>query len=175
MFSSKNLTVIFLLAALLIFSFLVWPEYKKIQPLTLQIKYIESDIKNQETYFSELKNVSSKIEKDYKNKISLIEYAFPKDPNLPLLYDFMIKTCSRNGLILTSLSNSVSEPSESKKQGSIALSFGVSGSYASFKNLVSSLEKSARIFNIDSISFSSPAETNKPFDFSLNIKTQFIK
>jgi Tfp pilus assembly protein PilO len=175
MFSFKNLAIIFLLAALVVSAILVWPEYQKIKSLTLKIEEVDFTLKNQEDYFSYLNDLSDKIKKEYETKISLIDYAFPKDPNLPLLYDFMIKTCSQNGLILTSLSNSVIEPSENQAQGEILLNFQVSGSYNSLKNLISSLEKSARIFNIESINFSSPAKKDQPFDFNLQIKTQFIK
>jgi len=175
MFSFKNLSIIFLLTALVVFAILVWPEYQKIKSLTLKIEDVDFEIKNQEDYFSYLKDLDDKINKEYKDKIILIDYALPQDPNLPLLYDFMIKTCSQNGLILTGISNSVSEPPENKGQGVITISLQVSGSYTALKNFVSVLEKSARMFNVESVYFSSPLEENKPFDFSLEVKTQFIK
>jgi Tfp pilus assembly protein PilO len=175
MFSFKNLTIIFLLITMVVAALLVWPEYQRIKSLTASIEKVDSDIQTQENYLADLNKIMDKIEKEYKDKIALINYALPKDPNLPLLYDFIIKTCSQNGLILTGISNNISEPSENQKQGTITLSFTASGSYSAVKSLVSALENSARMFNIESVNFSSPDKKDSPFDFNLEIKTQFIK
>ncbi|MCX6764262.1 MAG: type 4a pilus biogenesis protein PilO [Candidatus Nealsonbacteria bacterium] len=175
MFSFKNLAIVFLLATLVVSALLVWPEYQKMKPLALKTEIVNSEIKAQEEYLSDLKEIKDKIEKEYKDKIALIDYAFPRDPNLPLLYDFIIKTCSQNGLILTGISNNVSEPSENQKQGIITINLQAAGSYLAQKSFISALENSARMFNVESVNFSSPPEADKPFDFSLSVKTQFVK
>jgi Tfp pilus assembly protein PilO len=175
MFSFKNLTIIFLLIAMVVAALLVWPEYQRMNFLTLSIEKVNSDIQTQENYLADLNKTMDKIEKEYKDKIALIDYALPKDPNLPLLYDFIIKTCSQNGLILTGISNNISEPSENQKQGTIAFGLAMSGSYSALKSIISALENSARMFNIESVSFSSQEKKDSPFNFSLEIKTQFIK
>jgi Tfp pilus assembly protein PilO len=175
MFSLKNIAIIFLLIALVVSAILVWPKYQETKSLTSKIEEVDFAIKNQEDYFLYLVDLGDKIEKDYKDKITFIDYALPRDSNLPLLFYFMIKTCSQNGLILTGISTNASEPSEDQKQGIITINLGVSGSYTSFKNFVSTLENSARLFNIESVNFSSPQKKDEPFNFSLNVKTQFIK
>ena len=174
MFSRNNLTILFLMTALVIFSIFIWPEYQRIKSLETKIEEINYQIKNQEDYLSYLKDIDKKIKEEYSVKISLIDYALPEDPNLPLLYDFMFKTCSQNGLILTSISNDVSEPKD-EETGKTSLGLELSGTYSSFKDFISALENSARIFEIESISFSSPEEKDLPFDFNLKTMTNFIK
>jgi len=46
---------------------------------------------------------------------------------------------------------------------------GLSGSYSSFKNFLSILERSSKLIEIEKISFS-VGEKEKPWDFNLGIK-----
>lgn len=175
MVSFKNLAIIFLIATLIVSAILIWPEYQKNNSLSSDIEKADYGISKQEGYFSDLKDLDDEIENKYKDKIALIDYAFPKDPNLPLLYDFVIKTCAQEGLILTGISNSISAESDNEEKGIISINLQVSGSYSNIKDFIYAMENSARIFNVETVSFSSPEEEGSPFNFSLKIDTQFIK
>ena len=79
--------------------------------------------------------------------------------------------------------NSSGPPGNDQEIKNIVLMVDVSGSYQGLKNFLHSLERSARIFQVNTISFaplefSSPegltsaADQIKTYDFKLEIKTQ---
>lgn len=162
------LIIIFLLATIFIGFFLVWPKYQEIAVVRLEIEEAEASIQQEEEYFSNLRNLSERLNQ-YQDQFSVIESTLPGKFYLPHLFDFLQKTCSQNGLVLQEISSSVSSLGDTRIQ-EIHVSLRVLGSYSAFKDLLSSLESSVRLFGIESISFSS-SEEGEPFAFSLEIKT----
>lgn len=63
--------------------------------------------------------------------------------------------------------------SDSQKYGSVGLGFTVTGTYEVFRRFVADLEKSLRILDIVSVSFSS--NDRNTYDFSLEIRTYWLK
>ena len=160
-------TIIFLID-LVILGVLVFPKYQKFQELQSKIKINETDLKNNEEYLTSLNEIYSKAE-GMKSQLAKIDSALPSELFLPSFLDFLQKTVSENGLILTnvSLSETLSlKTTERIKETSLSLS--VSGSYSAFKNFLSGLEKSARLIEIPNISFSSLKES-PVFDLTIKI------
>jgi len=167
MISRPYLIVIFLVGAAVIGFFLVWPEYKEIVKVQSEIEDAHLRIQRGEEYYSNLEDLRDKLKK-YQDQLGVISSALPKKFYLPHLYDFFPKICSQNGLVLQDIGITTT-PSKEKEIQEIHVSLGVLGTYPSFKNFLSSLEKSVRFFGIEKISFSSSEEA--PFSFSLTIKT----
>ena len=164
-----SLTIISFFLALTLGLFLVYPQYQELRLVQMRIREKNHELESKENYLSELRQVSEEI-KEHEDKLLLISSALPADVSLPALFSFLQKTSSQNGLALRSLQyggSSLSPESEIKEN---RISFQAIGSYASFKNFIQSLERSARLIEVDSISFSSPEEELGPFTFSVTIK-----
>ena len=164
-----------LIIATVIGVILILPEYQEIQNLKLGIEEKKTEIKNEQDYSADLKNIEDKLNQ-YQNQLAIVKYAIPGELSLPILYDFFQNKCSEYGLILSSISHSVKLPSTDEGALQITevdINLSVMGSYSSFKNFLSGLEKSAKIFEVENFSFSSPKDEKEPFDFSILIKTYF--
>lgn len=148
--------------------FLVWPAYQEISSMQLEIEEIKISIQEGEEYFTDLKSLSKKLEQ-YQEQLSILDSALPRKIYLPQLYNFFPEICSRQGLLFQGMSYSFS-PSEESRIQEIPITLNVSGSYSSFRNLLSYLENSVRFFSIESINLSS-AQEGQLFSASLNIKT----
>ena len=168
--------IIILLALALGGYFLWWPEYQEFKNNGLELEIKNENVRQKEEYLSKLEGHINKLS-EHANELSKIDIALSTDPSKPTLYNFIMKTSAESGLILNSLN--IGEVS-SKEEGiqKIPLSISVSGSYAAFKNFLSVIYKNTRLFEIDSIGFSSPRETEeeeKIFTFSLVLKTHAYK
>jgi len=153
---------------------LTWPKYQDFRDLERRVGEKNLELRYKEEYFSELKKLSEEL-KDYTEALSKIDSALPSDFGLPSLFEFFQKNSSQSGLILkeiTPVSTAPFQKTSEIQETNIALS--LSGSYSSFKNFLSLLQKSARMIVIESINFSSPTEIKKPlsenFPFKLKVK-----
>ena len=148
--------------------FLVWPAYQEISSMQLEIEEIEISIQEGEEYFTGLKSLSRKLE-EYQDQLSVLDSALPEKIYLPQLYNFFTEACSLQGLLYQGMSYTFSS-SEDSKIKEILISLSVSGSYSSFRSLLSYIQNSARFFSIESIDLNSGQE-GKFFSASLDIKT----
>jgi len=126
-------------------------------------------------YYDELEEHSEGLAK--------IELALPQDADFPSFFFLLQEICSQNGAVLTGISPSLlppktiseaaveegSEGGTEREKRVLSTSIGVTGSYDVLFNLLSALERSARLIEVTSISFSSPAE-NDPFSFGLSLQ-----
>lgn len=160
--------ICFLLALILGVGFL-WPKLQDLREVQKNIKEKEGQLQSNKEYFSNLKEIKISL-KEYQGGLSKISSALPNDPSLPSLFNFLQKASSQSGLVLKRISPfTISSSEEFPALGEIQFGLEVVGSYPSFKNFLSTLEESARLIEVENISFLSPEE-NKPFTFSLRIK-----
>lgn len=177
------------LVAILFGAFIISPKYREYSDTNLKIKIKNIDIDNQQKYFSQIKDVSEKL-KNYSEELKKINYALPKEPSLPEVLEFLTQASSQNGMTFKKLTSSAvispktaakvsgssptSESETSPKLKEISVEFEVSGDYTSLKNFIITLEKNARLVEIESISFSSrQKKTAEGFSptFAFKIKT----
>ena len=157
--------------------FLLWPKYQNLQQLSLRVQAKEMELKSKEDYYSHLKQTSRLLE-GYREGLSKINSALPRNPSLASLFDYFQKISSQTGLLLEKIGfESGSQPiTQKEEQGlpsvkEMGLRLSLSGSYPDFKNFLSVIEKSARLFEVKNISFSVPTEEGEPFSFEVQIKT----
>jgi len=164
------LIVIFLFITLLLGLVSLLPKYQDLKISQLKIKEMQAEIKQWEEYFSNLEKTSQELEK-YKDVLSKLDSAIPNELSLPSIYNFFQKTSSQSGLFLKEIGSVTTVPIDqiSEIKGH-SLTISLSGSYLSLKNFLSTLEKSARFFEIESISFSAPQKTGEALIFNLRIK-----
>jgi len=159
------------------------PKYQELSRLNLEIKHKKTEFQYIEEHFSEIHKLLEELE-NYKDKLEKVNFAFPSDDSLTLvsLLRFLVNTSSQTGLIFKELNSySISVPkttsgkvsdsgdSLSSRIKTISLSFEVSGSYSAFKNFLKTLERSAKIIEVEKTSFS--FEEEGIFSFAVQIKT----
>jgi Tfp pilus assembly protein PilO len=154
----------------------VFPEYQNLNLLQLKIREKEAEFQSGKEYFSNLDNISEKL-KEYEESLSKINSALAAEPGLPALFNFLQTAASQNGLVLRKIAPTLPSPlkEELVKEGwspeirETGINLIVTGSYPSFKNFLSVLEKTARMVEVESISLSI-LEEEGPIDFNLRIK-----
>jgi len=144
----------------------IYPKYQELRGTQERIRLKRAELQSKEKYFSDLTDVLEQL-KEYEIQLSKIDSAIPPDVSLPALFNFLQTAASQNGLVLEEMSPGFTTTQERFRETSISLV--VTGSYSSFKSFLSTLEKSVRMIELESISFSSPEETGL-FTFNLRIK-----
>ena len=158
---------ILFLGIIFLISFLIFPNYQNLTFLKKEISEKEIELSSQEKYFQDLQNISQELKK-HETAISKIDSALPNSPSLPELLNFIQVKASQSGLALKGVSPATIIPAGEKGLKEIRVNFILIGNYSDFKNFLSILEKSARLIEIENVSFSSPEEG--PFTFNLTIK-----
>ena len=151
------LTLILILALFL-------PKYQAFKNLQLNIKAKEAELQSKQEYFSQIKEISKQLE-EYTDSFNKISSALPETPSLPSLFNFLQLSASQTGLVLGEIIlGGVSE-------GEIRVTCKLIGDYPSFKNFLLALENSARMIEVEEISFKSPEKPTESFTFVVQIKT----
>lgn len=148
----------------------LWPQYQNLQNIQLKLENKETELINRDKYYQNLFSLSEKL-REFETELSMIDSALPSEIFLPSLYHFFRETSSENGLILTNITTT-SSPSLPGRENIqvISISIEVSGSYSSLRNFLKALEKSARIIEVNNVSFNSPGE-EELFNFQLKLQT----
>jgi len=190
----------------LVFIFiLIWPKYQDLNILRKKIKGKEIELESEVSYFSDLQKISQELQK-YQTPLSKIDQALPKTSLLPEILNFIQRTSSQSGLLLKEISpvsvgvevkdtetkkeileeGTAPAPLEVKKSQikETKINLDLIGDYSSFKNFLSVLEQSARLFEVEKASLSStsraeakggeeglPSSTKEGAKFDLVIKT----
>ncbi len=163
--------VIVSLALLLTFGLglgVLLPKNQQFQTLRNKIEKRQQELKEEQEYFLEISHLKNKLA-EYPEALVKIDSALPVGYSVPSLLNFFQKASSQSGLVFKGISPFTISPAEENIK-KIQLSFTVIGSYNSFKKFISTLEKSARLIEIENISFASPKEGDL-FTFSLRVTT----
>lgn len=188
---SRLITILVLFSLILIFGVsFIWPKYQRLVMTEKITQVKKTELERKEAYLEDLRRIDEQL-KNYQNQLAKIDLALPSEPNLSLLFDFFQKITSQTGLVLgdlkiSGLRQEIAELKESKEGPSqpieseklepkekgpkvTRIELAVSGDYPSFKNFLSILEKSARLIEVEEISFFFP-EKEGPLKFNLKIK-----
>jgi hypothetical protein len=77
---------------------------------------------------------------------------------------------------LTSKNLAVSDnPVAGERQGAVGITFSVRTTYPVFKNLMERIEKSMRLYSIQSVSFSAPEKESDLTEYTVRLETYYIK
>jgi len=158
--------------ALILAVVLVWPQYQKFQALNLNIEKKQEELSSRETYFSQIKETSAKLQ-EYSEALSKIASALPEDPSLAPLVNFLQINSAQTGLILKKIVlGGTTAPIDGKESlPETQLVIQVSGSYQAFKDFLGLIESSARIIEAQHISIEiPPAESKESPTFTLDLK-----
>jgi len=181
------ITAICFIGALILGNQMFLPKFQQFNEVRKNIGEKRSEITYSQEYYSKLVEVDAGLKK-YSAELSQIDSALPNDSFLPSLFNYLQKATAQSGLVLKDAGSfNISVSGNNPKIKDITLGLEVSGPYSSFKNFLSTLEKSARLFETESISFTS-SEKNQTtegtggtvkteekqdiFNFSLSIKVR---
>lgn len=166
------ITAICLIAALGLGLGFSWPKYQDLKALEANIEEKDLELQSETDYFSQIKETSEKL-KGYEDSLAKISSALPPDPSLPALFNFLQQASSQTGLVLEEISLGSISPFQGKQESikKIYVNLQLAGSYPAFKDFLSTLERSTKLIEVESIFFSSPREPEEPFSFKVNIKT----
>ena len=145
------------------------PKYQRFELSQTGIEKKDIELQYKEEKISQLRTISGEL-KENQESLSKILTALPTTPSVPSMFNFLQRTSSETGLVLESIGLSgIVTLEESSELKAIQIKLQVVGSYSAFKDFLSALENSARIFEVKSISFSAPKEGGKSFSFNLSI------
>ncbi len=153
----------------LLMIFLMFSKYQSLSLLKKNIAKNKQVLSHQEEYLDSLTKASQRLKK-YDEEMAKVESALPSSPSLPELLNLIQNESTQHNLSLKKIGSAISVPSEIGMTKATRLNFVVSGGYSDLKDFISDLENSARLIDIESISFSSPKEKEGLFTFSITIK-----
>lgn len=113
------------------------------------------------------------LDKDTQDKLNTM---IPNDVDPIRLVSEINKIVTGVGLTAENISYS-KEPEDKNLPGIgiYSISFSTKSSYSNLKNLIDKLEKSRRIFSIQSVSFASGTNINDPMNVNIKMNTYYIK
>ncbi len=164
-------TIVGVLLSLLLVFVLVIPSYKDFQALDQKVAEKQRVLESQREYFEQLQNINDRLE-GTEESFEKIDSAIPEGRDLANLMNYFQKSASRSGVIISSVSPALVGSTASKKVHASQINLVLAGQYPDFKQFLSIIEKSARLIEIENISFSSPEEGN-PFKFNISTKVRY--
>jgi len=165
-----TIAVIIFIIILLMYFFVV-PKYHEFRDFQVKLGKAEAEYNGKFAYFSEVSKIFRQLE-DRQESLEKVENAVPPKSQLADLVYFFQQKGTVSGLIvknilLTKISGLTSESTVQE----IIFSLEVMGNYQSFKNFLSSLENSSRLFEVGNISFGSQI-LNQPSALLSQAQTQ---
>jgi len=167
---NRTIIAIILLGATAIASlFVVKPKYQEYAQKKAELEARQVELSYHQQHFSVLKDTEARL-KQSQEAFAKIDNSLPSFFSLPAFYANMLKLTSQSGMVVDQISHTGTiNPQERLKKQSFSLS--VSGTFASFNNFLNVIEKSAKIFEVDGMSFTYPEEEGEVISFSLNMHT----
>lgn len=158
---SRNVleSLIIILVALTFGMVLGMPRYQETQASLEELEARRTDLKNRQDYFKALAQIAGEL-RNYSTNLDKVKSALPMGPAAPSLANYLQSTSSQSGLILKNLNYGMTnstviarDPSTGFAVNDYLVSITLSGSYAAFKEFLSSVEKSSRLIEVEEITF----------------------
>ena len=170
------LPFILFFSALAIGFLVLWPLYGDIAAAILLREQNQDNLTQRKKLTENLERLISQYN-ERERDIASLNKAIPNGQNIPELLVNLEAIASENGLIFENVNF---KPKDLKAPGikTLTMDINVKGSYPDFLNYLKALEKSLRIFDVTSVSFSgiSPGQANVKIGntgFSLKINTYY--
>lgn len=181
--------VIFIFLVFVFAIYVLWPQYKEFSVLDRKVGQMEENLAQTKGYYESLVALKEKL-KNYEIALEKIDSALPKTNNLPSLFNVLSQKVLSSGLVLKSVSpaKATNKVLAASQDGSVegqnippALNPAIQESYvnleilgpvSAFEDFLRSLEKSARLIEVQELSLSKSENAKDKFpSFSLLLKT----
>lgn len=145
--------------------FLAVPKYQELQTVNSRIKEKKAKIAAQASYYAGLEAMMSDLDRYHEN-LSKIDAALPESLDAPVVMNFVQTAAMQAGLALqdigyTGAGKNISPVSGTSLPG-YEISLKASGSYESFKNFLSIIERSSRLISVISLSVNTKSDISNP-------------
>lgn len=178
------LSILMLLASIAGFAVFIVPHYNTISTLRAQ----EADYQTVLTNARKLKEQRNALVKKYNSfdqtKLAQLATMLPTNPENMKLILSLQSVASQYGMVLQNvkIEDPSSDPAGQKpgaqantELGTLTINFSVAGSYASFTNFVRTIERSLRMIEIQKVSFSASDPKSQNYQYSVAVKTYWLK
>lgn len=152
---------IILFIVILLSVVLVLPEYRVFTSLREDLGIKTAEYNAEYDYYAAIEKTYYEL-KNQEDSIKKIDSALPEDSNLGNLVYFFQRAALESGMllkdvVLSKVSTATSQANAGKKDvvNEIIFSVDILGDYTALSKFLSAMEKSARIFEVTNISFSS--------------------
>jgi len=179
--AKKIIIIVSLFIVLIVGWLFLWPQFQDLQSLRQEIKDKQAELQTTNEYFLNLAKAKQQLQKYSPEDLAKLEAALPKNPSiyLPALFNYLQTTASQTGLTFKEISSvTISQSKERPSLREVVFNVQLVGSYASLKNWLSQINKSARIIEVENISFAfektsaeKTKETPESFTFKIKLKT----
>ena len=165
-----------LFVILLLAYFLVYPEYQNFKDLQTDLGVKKAEYTAKFDYYSSISATYAELRSQSEN-VERIDEALPAEQVLGDLVYYLQEQVTKSGLALKSLY--LSKSSNSTVENTVkdmTISLSLAGNYDGLGSLISYLQNSARLFEVESISFGSAGEgtssgSQSIYSFSMQVKT----
>lgn len=179
--------VIFIINLVLVFLFVI-PKYQELKVTTAALREKQGEYEGKSAYYEKIAILSKSID-SRKEVLEKIDSALPSQVAFAPLVNFLQKKGAETGLVIKSITFSqTSDQASPKTNGAeaasklkeIGFSMSILGNYQGLKNFLGSLERSARLFEVQTIAFSLQQASQKvlaqgaqlqTYNFKLDVKT----
>ncbi|MCD6528404.1 hypothetical protein J7K44_02090 [bacterium] len=168
-----NITIICFIVILILGVWVLFPESQRLIELQKSIKANQAKLQSEEESINRFYQLSEKLDSEkYKESLKKIDYALPSTIFPPSLFNFLQKKARDKGLSLDGIGTIVTGSlGKNTKIKTHSFNLSLSGRYSALKSFLTFLEKNARLFEVESISFSSPSLREEPiFSFSIRMR-----
>ena len=170
---NRSYIIVPALISVLILSFLlVWPKYEDLRTAQANVDEKTIELQRKKEYFEKVEATYDALE-DAMGVFPIISRALPEEPTTSSSFYYFQQTAGGTGLLLEKISlEGISESSKRPNVKETNISMSLNGRYhPAFKNFISTIERSDRLFEISSISFKSPMDPeDEYFNFEINLK-----
>ena len=161
---NKPIAIIILVIIDLVLIFLfIFPKYQESRDLQMSLAEKNLAYEIQSGYYEKVSTVLKGVD-SRQDILKKVDSALPSDPSFAPIVYFLQTESDKNGLTVKSITFSqvASETGQTTSQAnskqalkSITFMVNLSGKYQGLKNLLFSLERSARLFEVNAVSFAS--------------------
>jgi len=162
------ITIICFIVALGLGIGFVGPKYQEYKNTKKEVEKKETELSVHLEYFENLKRIKEQL-KEYESSFAIIDCAFPSFFSIPGFFLNMQKISSGSGIILSEIGEGSIEEKEGFKERSY--SFSPTGTFSNFLNFLYTLERSAKMIEVEGFNFSFSGEIEDPISFNMSIKT----
>lgn len=161
--------ILFFLLVLIMGWLIIWPKFGEYSDLKQNIEIKQIELQYKEEYIAKLQGLKSKLE-EKKDQVNKIGSALPDENSTPSIYKFIEESASASGMVLEGISPFSEAVSQiNSRLNETTFSINISGTYPAFKSFLTALERSARLFDMSSVSLSMTPKQDI-FKFQLGIK-----
>jgi len=172
--------IIFLVTIALVFIF-VMPKYQSTKDLKGEFTQKQAEYNGKSAYYTKIDELIKTLESK-KEALEKIDSALTPSFSLAPLVYFLQKKSGEAGLVVSNMSLSgVPKPAGASGIKEAAFSISLTGNYQGLKDFLSSLDKSARLFEVNLISFGGAGLSSqditkeqapsRTYSFNLELKT----